>query len=498
MYLSPWKSLQEEHQRTTYIFRRIVLVLYMGTLWMAMVFGDEGATKLVKAPLSDEKEEEKEKENVSKIRNALQKLLERNQWDADKAALTLIHRDSFIDHRNAFSLSFSTVRGDLASYLCGSFIGPVLKDGIETCENVRLKMIGSGVDSRRSLWDACSLMHEETSKMMAEIVGCKESEVQMGIPMSVAATTILSDFYAPTSKKHMIAFDEPLSSELMCDVSEGHVFIDVCQEFVKYHRGLVSESLLMLSPRSNDIFVSTNDILRILEEEQSSLSIVVLHLVQGSSGYVIDIERIVSFCRAIGCVIGLDVTHAVGNIPMHLHDWDVDFAFWGISGLLSGSVVDEVCLFVHDHFPKPSASREPEFLPHLRFSRRRGAMPKGALTQPFVHSMLKLMCEVTIEKINKNGIVLAVFLEELLLKKLGDTVRILTPKTGGMCRGCQLSIEINGYSWTRTQELCQRLHAKGIFVTPIKQRRLHLSLFPLYVNHQDVSYFVECLLEEMS
>ena len=88
------------------------------------------------------------------------------------------------------------------------------------------------------------------------------------------------------------------------------------------------DGLIQLAPREGEQILHTEDVLERLREEGESIALIMLPGIQYFTGQAFDIKEITKVGHEIGAVVGWDLAHAVGNIRLRLHDWDVDFAVW--------------------------------------------------------------------------------------------------------------------------------------------------------------------------
>ncbi len=241
----------------------------------------------------------------------------------------------------------------------------------------------------------------------------------------------------------------------------------------------------------------------LIEREGDSIVLVMLGGVNYSSGQLFDLEAIARAGHAKGCMVGFDLAHAAGNVPLKLHDWAVDFAVWCSYKYLNGGPGCIAGCFVHERHAKEALPRFAGWWGHdqeTRFQMRSEFRPMpGAegwqLSNPSILSMAALRAsmdifdEVGMTALREKSVALTGYLEFLLDQKRSDKFSIITPREPGR-RGAQLSICVpqNG------RAVCERLTKEGVLCDWREPDILRVAPAPLYNTFADVYAFVEKFL----
>src|SRR5438094_1610190 len=148
------------------------------------------------------------------------------------------------------------------------------------------------------------------------------------------------------------------------------------------HHGLdPKDALILARPRKGEFTIRTEDIVHLINKHADQLAVVVFGGVNFFTGQLFDIEKITAAAQNRGVVAGFDLAHAIGNAPLSLHDWNVDFAVWCSYKYLNAGPGAVAGAFVHErHATNTSLPRlagwfgndpntrfrlhlEPEFIP---------------------------------------------------------------------------------------------------------------------------------------
>lgn len=115
--------------------------------------------------------------------------------------------------------------------------------------------------------------------------------------------------------------------------------------------------------------LSTEQILKVIDDNASDTALIFLPGIQFYTGQYFDIKTITAHAHSKGIPIGWDCAHAVGNVELQLHDWDVDFAVWCHYKYVNSGPGAMAGLFVHEKHGIVKLSEEtgesPSYHPRL-------------------------------------------------------------------------------------------------------------------------------------
>ncbi len=329
--------------------------------------------------------------------------------------------------------------------------------------------------------------HEQLRGAAARIVGALPGEVAMMNSLTVNLHLMMVSFYRPTPGRYKILIEEPcFPSDLYAVKSQ-----------LRAHGYNPDAALVVVRPRPGEHTIHEDDIETILEREGEQIVLVLIGGVNFVTGQRFDMKRITAAGQARGCIVGFDLAHAAGNVPLALHDWNVDFAAWcNYKYLNSGPGAVAGC-YVHE---RHGARLElPRFAgwwgndPATRFKMqliedfvpREGADGWQVSNPPImalapVKGAYDIFDKVGMYQLHDKATKLTGFLELLIELFVSESFEIITPRDP-TCRGCQLSLIIHDHPKDRLRDL----HEAGVICDFREPNVIRLAPTPLYNTFHD-------------
>ena len=405
--------------------------------------------------------------------------------------------DSLRSFREKFHLPLGK-NGQPLIYFAGNSLGLMPKSARQIVEQELDDWAQLGVDAHLEAETPWYSYHENLREPMARLVGAKPVEVICMNSLTVNLHLMMATFYQPTKTRLKILMEDPAFP------SDTYAI----KTQLRHHGLDPKEALLLARPREGEATVRTEDILALIEKNADSLAVVVLAGVNFFTGQFFDIAAVTAAAQKRGITVGIDLAHAVGNVPLSLHDWNVDFAVWCSYKYLNAGPGAVAGAFVHErHATNTKLPRlagwfgndpntrfrmqlEPEFIP----------VPSAdgwQISNPPIFSMAPLRASLAIfdqaggmQPLREKSKKLTAYLEFLLARTGSDRFTIITPREPE-ARGCQLSILAN----ENPKELHKKLEAAGVKADFREPNVIRAAPAPLYNSFHDVWRFAKILTE---
>lgn len=386
----------------------------------------------------------------------------------------------------------TTAEGEPLVYLCGNSLGlqPKATAGYV---NAELEAWATrGVNGHFEGDHPWFPYHEFCAEAAAHIVGASPREVVMMNALTVNLHLLSLSFYRPTPERHRILIE--------ANAFPSDVYAMQTQAALRGYPDAVIDTAAF----TEDGVLNEDALVAWLAEEGSSVALVMMGGVNYLSGQLFDMERITRAAHDVGCAVGFDLAHAVGNAPLALHDWGVDFAVWCSYKYLNSGPGGVGGAFVHarhDENPPPRLAGWWGNDPKTRFEMPDQFVPQNGaagwqmsnapvLPMAAFRASGDLFVEATMPVLRERALALGDYLLGMLDARIGDAVELLTPRAPER-RGCQLSLRLH----TGADRLQQALEDRGVICDFRRPNIVRAAPTPLYNTFEDVWRFVDALAD---
>src|SRR2546430_6004166 len=415
----------------------------------------------------------------------------------EKFAQQLDAEDPLRSFRNRFHLPVGA-NGEPLIYFAGNSLGLMPKSAKQIVEQELEDWAKLGVDAHLNAKTPWYSYHETLREPAARLVGAQPIEVICMNSLTVNLHLMMATFYRPTKSRFKILMEDPAFP------SDTYAI----KTQITHHGLSAKEALILARPRSGEFTVRTEEILDLIERHADELAVVLIGGVNFFTGQRVDIPTITAAAQKPGITAGVDLAHAIGNVPLSLHDWNVDFAVLcsykylnAGPGAVAGALVHEqhatnrkmprlAGWFGNDPNTRFRLHLEPEFIPV-------SSADGWQISNPPIFAMAPLRASLAIfddaggmEALRTKSVRLTGYLEFLLTENGSKKFTVITPRNPDE-RGCQLSILAHEHP----KELLRKLEAAGVKCDFREPNVIRVAPTPLYNTFHEVWRFARILAE---
>lgn len=388
---------------------------------------------------------------------------------------------------------FPQFEGKEVIYFCGNSLGLQPKNvqaAMETELQTWRELAVEGYFSGRHPW-----LHftDYLNPTLAKLTGALPHEITVMNALTVNLHLLMQSFYRPAAKRYKI-------------VMEAGAFPSdqyAVETQVRQYGYQPADAIVEIAPRPGEKILREEDILQTIAQHGDSIALVLFGGIHYYTGQLMPIASITEAAHAVGAIAGWDLAHVTGNVPLQLHQWQVDFAVWCSYKYLNAGPGAAGGVFVHERHAGNNN------LPRLggwwgneestRFKMEKGFVPKAnaggwnlSTTQVFnmvaLKASLELFEQTGITALREKSLALTGYLEYLLQQLPHVSFELITPADPQQ-RGAQLSL----FFKENAKAIHHTITSNGIVADYREPGVIRLAPAPLYCSFSDVHRFFTLL-----
>lgn len=380
-------------------------------------------------------------------------------------------------------------------YFCGNSLGLQPRSTSYLFQKELDEWAKWGVEGHFNAANPWLSYHKQFTQGLANLCGAQTNEVVATNTLTVNLHLLMLSFYRPNK--------ESKRTKIIMEAGAFPSDQYAVETQVKMYGLDPDETIVELHPREGEHTLRPEDIINKIEEVGSELALIMMGGVNYYTGQLYDMQQITLAGHKAGAIVGFDLAHAMGNVPLKLHDWGVDFACWCSYKYLNSGPGGVAGIFVHEkHATNQDTFRLAGWWGNdeaTRFKMKKGFIPAPSaeswqMSNAPVFNMIGLKASLDIfdktnmEDLRKKSLELTAYMAFLLDDIKHLDFNVITP-TDPNQRGAQLSILFGDNG----RQVFDALTQNGVIADWREPNVIRIAPVPLYNTFEDCYKFYEIL-----